>query len=181
MAATSLFRVSLSLSGAQDVVRSFQALDVRMGDLTLAWPEVDKVFRTIVAQQFRSSGAHGGEPWAELKPATQKDRVRHGYGPSRPILRRTDTLYRSLASQSGDTISVHHPRYYAIGSAVPYYNAHQFGSPKTNLPRRAMVQFTAADKNELLRPIRVYLRGGDPTRTRQQDARLTRTFQRGPG
>jgi hypothetical protein len=42
------------------------------------------------------------------------------------------------------------------------------------------VELTAADKNELMRPVRVYLRGGDPARNARQDAALRSTFAQGP-
>lgn len=166
-----MFELRISLSGERDIVRRFDALEDRIGDLSPAWAAVDEVFSTIVAQQFHTEGAHGGESWAQLQPATIADRRRKGFGAAHPILRRTGDLYRSLTTINRDSISVHAPQYYARGTGVEYF--------APNNRRRRVIRFTADDKNELMRPIRVYLRGGDPARTAQQDARLRSTFAQG--
>lgn len=179
-----MFEIRIALSGEKDIVRRMEALEERTNDLTPAWPAVDAVFSMIVAQQFHTEGAHGGAEWAPLHSTTQRQRLRDGYGAAHPILRRTFDLYRSLTTLNADSISVHHERYYARGTGVEYFWYHQAPGARWSqhgrgLPRRAMIQFTADDKNELVRPIRIHLRGGDPTRTARQDDRLRSTFAQG--
>lgn len=77
---------------------------------------------------------------------------------------------RSVTQETGDTILVQTPRYLGIGSVVPYIAFHQSTRPRTKLPRRAVVDLTTDDRNELVRPIRQYLTGYDPTGRRQTAA-----------
>lgn len=172
----------MTLEGADIVSRSLDAMADRYdAPLLVPGPEIDRVFERIVEQQFATEGAHGGEPWAPLKPATQKARARKGYGTSHPILEQSGEMKRSLVGKTGDTISVHTERYWARGTADPKFAFHQSKSPRSIIPRRAVISFTSDDINELLRPVRLYLRGHSPARTVQQDSRLSETFGRRPG
>lgn len=147
--------VRISISGEQDVARRLLGFEVYLTDLTAAWPGVDDAVHAIMAQQFASEGEHGGAAWAPLRPATIADRRRKGFGPAHPILRRTGTLSRSWTSLSGDAISVHAPKAYRRGSGTPYY--------RYLINKRPIVRLTAADKNEIMRPLRVYIRSGLPS------------------
>jgi phage gpG-like protein len=178
----SLFRVSISVAGEADVDRMLRGLDEAASDLSPAWPAVDAVLHQVIAQQFRSEGAHGGSPWAPLAHRTQLQRRRLGFGPAHPILRRTGTLMRSLTdSTASGALRVHLPLAYRFGSLVEYFGYHQSTAPRKVIPRRAPVQLTFDDATELMRPIRLHLTGRDSARTRRQDARLQSTFSQGPG
>ena len=156
------FTVRLGISGETDVARRLEAFALYVSDLTPAWPAVDRAVQSVIAAQFASEGAHGGEIWKPLKPRTQRERQRLGFQPSHPILRRTGDLEKSLTQGTGDTISAHLPLQYRYGTAVPYFVYHQSKAPRTRLPRRAPVEFAADDRNAVMRPIRVYVRGGLP-------------------
>jgi phage gpG-like protein len=173
----SVVELSLSFSGSRDISRRLKALDGALANLTPAWPEVDAVFRIIVAEQFDSEGAHGGVPFAPLAPSTQAERKRQGYLPTFPILQRTHRLKDSLTRVTADTITEHWPQRYAIGTRVPYYVYHQSQAPRTRLPRRAPVQLTSDDKNALMRPVRNWLRGQAAHSMRARMA-LVDSFQR---
>lgn len=176
-----LVDISFSLQGVTEVSRRLRATRAAMNDLTPAWPPVDEVLRAIVRQQFGSEGAQGGTPWQPLAKRTQDDRRRKGYGPAHPILARTLRLERSLTTLTGDTITVHKENYYASGTAVEYYKYHASTLPRTRMPRREIIALTADDKNEIMRPIRVHLRGGDPTRSAQAIDRHASSFQQTTG
>lgn len=176
-----MYEIAFSLEGVTEVSRRFAARAERVGDLTPAWPEVDKVFHLLVQQQFASAGAQGGERWPELARRTQLERAREGYGPKRPILVRTGDLQRSLTTLNGDAISVHHPTYYARGTGVEYFRYHQSRKPRKVIPRRAAIELSAKAKDALLRPIRIYLRGGTPDMTVRQQGDLQSSFLQGPG
>jgi phage gpG-like protein len=154
------FRFTFTIEGDRQVDKTLAAYADRVSDLTPAWNGVDQAFRAIVREQFASEGAHGGTPWPALAARTQRDRQRHGFPPAHPILFRTGRLERSLTDLSADTISLHSARRYAIGSAVEYFPYHQSRKPRARLPRRAPIEFTADDRYELIRPIRLYLRPG---------------------
>lgn len=154
--------VRFGVLGADDLVRRLEAFEVFVNDLRPAWPAVDRAVQTVVALQFRSEGSHGGETWPALAKRTQAERRRLGFPPAHPILRRTGALEESLTKGTGDTISAHLPAQYRYGTAVPYFVYHQSKAPRMRLPRRAPVEMTADDRNEVMRPLRVYLRGGLP-------------------
>lgn len=157
------FRINISLSGEQDVSRGLEALETHLSDLTPAWPGVDDVFHAIVRQQFATEGQHGGNTWPALARRTQLERRSLGYGPAHPILRRTGALERSLTTINSDAISVHLPLQYRRGTGVEYFGYHQSLAPRKRIPRRAPIHFTADDRHELARPIRIYIRGGIST------------------
>jgi phage gpG-like protein len=168
-----MLRVTISgfLDGAQIIDRKLDALEARISDVSPAWPAVVAVFREIARATFDTEGAsNAGGQWPALAPSTQKERVRQGYGAAHPILQRSQRLMRSVTQETGDTILVQTPRYLGIGSVVPYIAFHQSTRPRTKLPRRAVVDLTTDDRHELLRPIRQYLTGYDPTGRRQTAA-----------
>jgi len=79
----------------------------------------------LVRDRFASEGASAGRPWAPLKPATIKQRIRLGFAPG-PILRRSATLQAAAAegkiSATADAISLAFcdgpaPRYVGRGQA----------------------------------------------------------------
>jgi phage gpG-like protein len=85
-----------------------------------------------------------GPGWAPLKPATQRDRARRGYGPSHPILERTGGLRRSASEQGG----AHRRRYRGtrsieVGSADPKAVFHQFGT--RNMTARPFYRITRVE------------------------------------
>lgn len=163
--------ISGFLDGAQVIDRRLGALEERLNDVSPAWPAVLAVFQAIARDTFASEGAsNAGGRWPALAPATVADRRRKGFGPTRPILQRTETLMRSVTQQTADTILVQAPRYFAVGSSVPYVVYHQSTAARRKLPRRALVDLTTDQRHEILRPIRQYLTGHDPVGRRQTAA-----------
>lgn len=161
-----MITITAHLQGEQVVHRRLSAIEERARDATPAWPAVIAVFKTIVEEVFASEGASTGEPWAPLKPATQQDRVRHGYPAAHPILRRSGRLERSLMLGS-ESIVVEAPRYLALGSDVEYFVFHQSKRPRQVLPRRAVINLTEDDKHELVAPLRLWFTGRDPDAPRR--------------
>lgn len=151
------FTIRIGVSGAQDISRGLMALEAHVSDLSDAWSFVDQVFHDIVRQQFASEGGHGGRPWAPLAQRTILARRQIGLG-ARPILRRTGTLERSLTTLNSDALSVHTALQYRRGSLVEYGVFHQRGT--RTMPARPPIELTNQDKEELVRPIRVYVRQG---------------------
>lgn len=159
------------IDGLRVIDRRLDALVERISDARPAWPEVLRVFQSIAADTFRSEGAaNAGGVWPPLAPRTNADRIRQGYPPEHPILRRSGDLERSVTSRSGDTILVQTPTYFAVGTAVPYVVYHQSRAPRKRLPRRAVVDLTTDQRHEILRPLRQWLTGLDPVGRKQTAA-----------
>lgn len=161
-----MITITAHLQGEQVIHRRLRAIEERARDATPAWPAVIAVFKTIVEEVFATEGASTGEPWAPLKPATQRDRERQGYPGPGPILRRSGRLERSLLLGS-ESIVVEGPRYLALGSDVEYFVFHQSKRPRTQLPRRAVINLTEDDKHELVAPLRLWFTGHDPNAPRR--------------
>lgn len=151
-----------NFSGLQDVSRTLMAVEGRAMDFTPAWPHVADALRLIAKQNFASEGAHGGAPWQGLAASTQADRRRNGFNPGHPILKRSGALEYSLTGITSDSLIVETATSFRFGSFVPWFPYHQSTAPRSRLPRRAPINLTAADKDEAIRPLRVYLRGGEP-------------------
>jgi hypothetical protein len=156
-----MVRLTLSLEGELVIDRVLRGLESRAQNLTPAWPGVLQAFYTITRAAFNTEGASTGAQWAQLAPSTQRDRQRKGFAPAHPILQRTHTLERALTGGGGAFASTGPSRLALIlsGEAGAYFKFHQSNRPRTLLPRRAPVLFTADDRHALLRPVRLYLAG----------------------
>ena len=156
-----MFRVSVNVSGDTVVIAQLDATEARARDLTPVWPLVVRVFQGAVVRAFASEGATTGAPWPQLKPATRADRRRLGFPPAHPILQRTGRLLRALTIGEGAYVATTATsmRYVVSDQEVPYFKFHQSRRPRGKLPRRAPVLLTADDRDALMLPIRLYLRG----------------------
>jgi hypothetical protein len=59
---------------------------------------------------------------------------------------------------------------YRLSSEIDYFKYHQSRRPRTKLPRRAPVLFTADDRTALMHPIRLWITGRDVNAPRRQAA-----------
>jgi len=83
-------RFQVKSYGADLVARHLRGLGRRADDLRPAWPAVAVQAAAGYKRSFRAQGPG----WAPLKPSTVRGRIAEGL-PAGPILRRTDTFYRS--------------------------------------------------------------------------------------
>lgn len=166
-------RIIGSLDGARIISRELRDIDDRFDDASPAWPEVTRIARALMQQAIETEGRSTDfGPWKPLAPSTIEQRRKLGYGPAHPILQRSRSLYRSVIGNSDGGFTVETPNYLAIGSDDPHIVFHQSRSPRSKIPRRPVASFTADQKNEIMRPIRLYLTGFDPAtpqRTRTSD------------
>jgi phage gpG-like protein len=158
-----MFRIQMSVEGELVVDRVLQGLEDRARDVSPAWPKVVDVFRAIVNRAFETEGASTGATWPPLKPSTQAQRRRLGYGPAHPILQRTQQLRRALTIGEGAYIATTPTslRYLLDERNARIFTVHQSRRPRTRLPRRAPVLLTADDRTALMHPIRLYITGRD--------------------
>jgi phage gpG-like protein len=112
-------------------------------------------FATYHRRSIQRNFAAEGRPvrWARLTEGTIKDRIRQGFGRG-PILVRSGRLKRGFRFEWG-------PRSYRVWNRTPYFNAHQYGYPPNNLPRRAMLTLLTQDKAQFTRLAREHLSGDD--------------------
>lgn len=160
---TAPVRITLTLEGEIVIDRVFAGLEERMTNLAPAWPAVVQAFQAITSRAFASEGASTGAPWPQLAASTQSERRRRGFGAAHPILQRTGRLMRALTIGEGAYVGMQpQSMTYHLSDGVGYFVYHQSNQPRTRLPRRAPVLFTADDRTQLMHPIRLYLTGRDP-------------------
>lgn len=158
-----MFRIQMTVEGELVVDRLLQGIENRARDVSPAWPRVVEVFRQTVAKAFQTEGASTGATWPPLRPSTQAQRKRLGYGPAHPILQRTKQLLRALTIGEGAYVATTPTslRYLLDERNAQIFTFHQSRRPRTRLPRRAPVLLTADDRTALMHPIRLYITGRD--------------------
>lgn len=157
-------RITATISGTERVIDRLIRVERAATDLTPVWPAVVMAFRAIERRAFDTEGGSTDDgAWAELAERTQRERARKGFGAAHPILARTHALERALTLGVGayermtpTSLQIQ------LGSEVDYFKYHQSTAPRTKLPRRAPVSLTEADRQTLMRPIRLYVTGYDP-------------------
>lgn len=125
---------------AADITISAQKLrnvHQRLLGLDAAYKKIGTLVFQFVQRQFQSSGAHGGSPWAPLKPATLAWKRKHGYS-AKPLIR-TGHLRQAWDIDLGKNKVT-------VRSLVDYSGAHQHGT--RHLPARPMLP-TEAQAREL--------------------------------
>jgi hypothetical protein len=165
MTAPPLFQITFAVEGVTVVDRVLAGIETRASDLRGAWPDVVRAFQAVIARAFDTEGASTGAPWPELAPSTQRDRARHGFPPAHPILQRTQQLKRALTLGDGAAV-VTTPismRYVLAPEIAEKFWPHQSAGARAKLPRRAPVLLTEDDKHAIVRPIRLWITGHDPS------------------
>ena len=147
--------MQVSISGNIDALITFSGalkeVRYRAADLTPAFAAgVDPYLTDQLETQFASEGAHLGEPWAPLAPATLAARTRNGHGRG-GILRDTDALYNAFVNPfDSGAVRVVEPTTYARGVSIPYYPFLHDGidttaSHRGGMPARPVVPYTMPD------------------------------------
>lgn len=107
----------------------------KLGD---ALNDIENLIQSSVEQNFVEEGRP--TPWKKLKSATIRGRTKRGTWPGQ-ILTESSQLRSSVNTRvQGNTIFV--------GSNKKYAHAHQFGSPKKNIPKRPFLLFQKEDIKE---------------------------------
>ncbi len=105
--------------------------------------------RRSITRNFEAEGRP--RPWPPLAKSTIRDRRRKGFGPG-PILVRTGELKRRFWFSWGK-------QQYRVGNFMRYFPHHQYGAPRANLPRRAMIVLLQQDKAMFTKLARRHLKG----------------------
>jgi phage gpG-like protein len=144
-------RMSFDFYGDVQLDRTLERFAESVADATPAWEKMADRFVRVERRQFASEGAYGSGGWAPLSPRYAAWKAAHY--PGKPILRRTDDLWRSLTT--GPAIRVITPSMMIVGSDVAYGRYHQRGGPK--LPRRRPVEFPEAERREWVKILQRFI------------------------
>jgi len=136
-------------------METMQGIAVRAQDVRPAWRAVQVDFLAVERSQFATAGR--GQ-WPALSPAYAAAKARRF--PGKPIMRRTDALYRSLTT--GPQVTVVEPHLLLLGSLVPYGKYHQSRKPRGRLPRRPVIDIQLWTRNRWRRYVAHYVMRGKP-------------------
>lgn len=151
-----MFRFRMDIAGEVQLDRGIARFAEGVSDFTPIWPVIEDEFYAEEKAQFRSEGAEGGDPWQELSPAYAAWKEVHF--PGKPILQRSGDLEASLTSGSDvNAVKIEGRKSLTLGSRVPYGIYHQSTAPRTQLPRRPVVNMSAAFKTSVMRLLQGYL------------------------
>jgi len=150
-------KLEIEIEGMADLLARFKGIEAGMVDFRQlgTWDAVVSEFRKIEIEQFDSEGSKGaGGKWKALstKYAVRKQKKWGGV----PILQASGRLYKSLTSQTGDSVVEKTAQELTIGTSLKYAGYHQKGTRK--MPQREPISFTEDQKRRLARPIQDKLR-----------------------
>lgn len=147
-------RIEIVALGETVVQRDLAAFGRNMVDLTDAMHDVGTILREAAEKQFVTEGGHASGGWPPLADSTNRDRVRQGFPPVHPIMRRTERLLRSLTVR-GDSEHVEEASGDSLrfGTLVPYAVYHQSSAPRHKIPYRPLVALTETDKRRIIKAI----------------------------
>jgi phage gpG-like protein len=136
-----------------EMLRAGAALELDLSDMRPIFESIRTVLYTYIEGAFNTEGAltRSGK-WA---PLSESYRRRY---PDRPILDRTGALKRSLTSANATgSRTVITKTSLTIGTTIPYGIYHQSTEPRTKLPRRAPIDLTTEQEQEIARLLNLYL------------------------
>jgi phage gpG-like protein len=149
--------LTFTFFGDKQIDRTIEDREERADDLRPAWDVLADRFRKMELRQFGSQGRYGSGGWAPLSPKYRLWKARRY--PGKPILRRSDDLFRSLTERPFG-VEVIDQHVAVFGSDVDYGEHHQRGTPR--MPRRRPVEFPESERREWVKVIQRFLVTGEP-------------------
>jgi phage gpG-like protein len=148
--------IVLRFSGIPHLTRRLHAMESAATDMRPAWTLIRDRFVAAEARTFAGEGGSSGK-WAPLSPAYGAWKATH-FG-EKPILRRTDQLFRSLTSEL--SIDIRGPQTMILGTDVGYGRFHQTGTSK--MPARKVIDLSEYERRMWVTIIRDHLMARDQT------------------
>lgn len=136
-------RLTFGILGERQVDRTLAGIESNVEDWSPAFGTLRDRFLVLERHQFTSGGGYSGT-WTPLSPRYAAWKARHY--PGKPIMRRTDELYRSLTV--GPQINIVHKDAMRLGTAVPHARFHQNPTVPGRPPRRRVVELPEGERRE---------------------------------
>lgn len=141
-------------TGATQTRDRLRDVGERGGDLRKASSAVRTIYREAQEAKFASAG-HG--TWPALKPETVEAKRRRGLDTR--LMRASGALYKALtAPRAGAQVDERHKDSLVFGTSLPYARYHDQGSG--GMPRRALMQFTAAEQKRMTETLGEFIAKG---------------------
>jgi len=160
-------KLEIDIVGDREFARELFGLYTRAMNMQPVMEEVIDFLRENVRQAYFSKGARGGNIWKPLNEAYVRWKLKKGLDPR--IMLATHDLYNSLAHTTSDSIAETDEDSLKFGSkamtkpkrgkAKSKLALHQSRKPRKKLPRRAPVDLTMLDKQEIVGMFRDHIVG----------------------
>jgi phage gpG-like protein len=144
------FHLRFEIEGVPELSRVLMMEYKKVTDFSTPLKQASKFILADIEQNFISEGGLVGG-WTPLSQSTILGRIREGYGGAHPILQKTGKLRKSFFSKVSKNKTM-------ITSTSPYFPYHQSRSPRTKLPRRAMLVLTERTKQNIVQSFNSFLR-----------------------
>lgn len=143
-------KFTVEVEGTEQLKAEFRGVESTVSDFSPIWKGVQSEFFAIEKEQFNSEGGKGASGnWQALSPAYREIKQKR-YG-SKPILRATDRLFKSLTGETDDSIAQFGKTEAAFGTRLPYARRHQGGGGR--LPRREPISLSDKQKERIVKRI----------------------------
>jgi len=154
--------------GEKQLSRAIRGVIDRTTNLTPFW---EKSVAPAVFKSCRANFTAGGRPaWAPLRPATQAQRRRQGYGAAAPILKRTGALMKSVtkAGDPNNVLRISPLKFQmfsmlTVGEYLFLAEIHQHGAPSVKIPARAIYALQEQERDKIFQGMYKYLLEGAKT------------------
>ena len=149
-------RLTFDVDGERQVSRAFQLMEHEVRDLSEPLEEIGELIRQAIGEEFATSGARGGAPWAPLSADYEEWKTAHF--PGRPLLVQSGSMRRALLSKAAFRVTedrlIYAPES-ASASHPEIAGFHQRGTE--DMPLRKMVEVTRADRRSFERTVHEWL------------------------
>lgn len=142
------FNVEIKVEGQRELVRGFNQVAEISRDFRPVWQEIKPLIFQIERELFNSEGASGKSgKWRSL--TTEYSEIKQKKFGSKSILKGSEALFKSLTSDTSDTIFETSEDELVFGSSLPQFRGHLKGNSKTNLPIRKPIDISDRDRERI--------------------------------
>lgn len=100
-----MINLKVTIKGDTVINRKLANMGIVIKDLRPVFGRFRKILVNEWADNFKKEGSYKGA-WANLSERTNKDRIRKGYSPAHPILRRSGNLLAGVLGRNNNSINV---------------------------------------------------------------------------
>lgn len=149
--------LSFEVEGVEVLARQFRQVGEIASDLTPVWGDVKSKFFEFESDQFQSSGGAGASgQWKPLSAAYEARKTAK-YGTFALLAGaniRTERLYKSLTTDTPDTVYQPEKQSLTLGTTVPYARFVQAARPVIDLSDKQKKELGKAIKGGLMPQLR---------------------------
>lgn len=133
--------ISITVSGTKELISKYHKFKDALEDWTGELTDITSMMKTYYSQAvFATEGGVYGNPWPAVKPGYEYYKRTHAmqFG----ILQFSGTMQGNFESKATRNEA-------EVWNSTPYFKYHQSKKPRKVLPRRAMIEINAFQKDKI--------------------------------